>query len=168
MEKFLEKLSSYNILNNLYPGAIYCFLIKFTCSVDFTSDNIISNILIYYFVGMIISRLGSVIIEPLYKKIRIVSFVDYPKYIEAEKKDTQVAILSETNNTYRTMVALCVTALLSILTIFIFNLLGWNKKIIVYITIGLLVVLFSLSYRKQTTYIKARVEKHAEYQEGNS
>lgn len=121
---------------------------KFICSVDFISDNIISDILIYYFVGMIISRLGSVVIEPLYKKIRIVSFADYPKYIEAEKKDDQVAILSETNNTYRTMVALCVIVLISILTIFIFNLFGWNKKIMVYITIGMLVILFFLVVQK--------------------
>ena len=168
MDNFMEKLSSYNILNNLIPGAVYCFLMKFICSVDFISDNIISDILIYYFVGMIISRLGSVVIEPLYKKIRIVSFADYPKYIEAEKKDDQVAILSETNNTYRTMVALCVIVLISILTIFIFNLFGWNKKIMVYITIGMLVILFSLSYRKQTKYIKARVQKQANLQEENS
>ena len=168
MDNFMEKLSSYNILNNLFPGAVYCFLMKFICSFDFISDNIISDILIFYFVGMIIRRLGSVVIEPLYKKIRIVSFADYPKYIEAEKKDDQVAILSETNNTYRTMVALCVIVLISILTIFIFNLFGWNKKIMVYITIGMLVILFSLSYRKQTKYIKARVQKQANLQEENS
>lgn len=168
MEKFLEKLSSYNILNNLFPGAVYCFLIKFICSVDFISDNIFSNIFISYFVGMIISRIGSIVIEPLYKKMRIVLFADYTKYIEAEKKDSQVVILSETNNTYRTMVALCITVLTSILTISIFNLFGWNKKIMVYITIGLLVILFSLSYRKQTKYIKSRVEKQTKHQEENS
>ena len=83
MDNFMEKLSSYNILNNLFPGAVYCFLMKFICSVDFISDNIISDILIYYFVGMIISRLGSVVIEPLYKKIRIVSFADYPKSVSS-------------------------------------------------------------------------------------
>lgn len=168
MEKFLEKLSSYNILNNLFPGAVYCFLMRVICLVDFTSDNIISDILIFYFVGMIISRVGSVVIEPIYKKIRIVSFAEYPKYIEAEKKDAQIAILSETNNTYRTMVALCVVILLSILTIFIFNRLGWDKRIIVYIAIGLLAILFSLSYRKQTKYVKIRVEKQTNHQEGNS
>jgi len=66
------------------------------------------------------------------------------------------------------MVALCVIVLISILTIFIFNLFGWNKKIMVYITIGMLVILFSLSYRKQTKYIKARVQKQTNLQEENS
>ncbi len=168
MEKFLEKLSSYNILNNLFPGAVYCFLMRVMCSVNFTSDNIISDILIFYFVGMIISRVGSVVIEPIYKKIKIVSFAEYPKYIEAEKKDAKIVVLSETNNTYRTMVALCIVVLLSMLAIFIFNLLDWNKRAIVYITIGLLAILFSLSYRKQTKYVKSRVEKQTNHQEGNS
>ena len=29
MDKFLAQLSSYNILNNLLPGAIFCFVLKF-------------------------------------------------------------------------------------------------------------------------------------------
>ncbi len=163
MEKFLEKLSSYNILNNLFPGAVYCFLMNFICAIDFTIGDIISDILVYYFFGMIISRIGSIIIEPLYKKIRVVSFVDYFKYIQAEKSDPQIAVLSETNNTYRTMIALCVVVLFSMLTIFIFDILGWNKKIIVYISIVLLIVLFSLSYRKQTKYVRSRAEKQANH-----
>lgn len=158
MENFLEKLSSYNILNNLFPGAVYCFLMKLISSIDFISDNIISDIFIYYFIGMVISRIGSIIIEPIYKKIKIVSFADYQKYIEAEKKDTQIAILSEINNTYRTMVALCIVVVLSIVVIFIFDLFNWNNKIIVFIAIILLCILFSFSYRKQTKYVKFRVE----------
>ena len=168
MDNFLEKLSSYNILNNLFPGAVYCFLMKCICSIDLTSNGIISEILIYYFVGMIISRVGSVIIEPIYKKIRIVSFAEYPKYIEAEKNDAQISILSETNNTYRTMVALCILVLLSVLTISVFNHFGLNKKILAYVAIGLLTVLFSLSYRKQTKYIRNRVEKQIKNKEENS
>ncbi len=165
MEKFVEKLSSYNILNNLLPGVVYCFLMKLICYVDFTSDNIIADIFVYYFLGMIISRVGSILVEPLYKKVKIVSFADYTKYIKAEKEDSQVTILSETNNTYRTMIALCLIVLISILTVSVFDFFNWNKKICIYIVLVLLVILFSVSYSKQTTYVKKRIEKQANNQE---
>ena len=45
----------------------------------------------------------TVIIEPILKKTNFVKFRDYPDYINASKKDGKIELLSEVNNTYRTL-----------------------------------------------------------------
>ena len=160
MDKILEKLSSYNILNNLLPGAVYCYLLELLCNVSLVNDGIIENIFVYYFVGVVIGRIGSVVIEPICKKIKFVSYASYRLYVEAEKKDKKIEPLLETNNTYRTMVALCIVLLLSMLAAFLYRNYEVFKTVWKYIAIGVLLVLFGASYRKQTKYIKERVENH--------
>ena len=56
MEKFIEKLSSYNLLNNMLPGVIFCYLIELLFNVNLIKDDVVSNIFIYYFCGMICSK----------------------------------------------------------------------------------------------------------------
>lgn len=103
---------------------------------------------------MVASRLGSLLIEPLYKKLRIVKYASYEDFKNAEKtKDKdKLNLLLEQNNMYRTMVG-----------VFIISIVGkplvpfMTKNALVFFII--LIVIFSLSYRKQTSYIRKRVEK---------
>ena len=81
MEKFLDKLSSYNLLNNLLPGAVSCFLMKLYWDKNILSSDVIESIFIYYFIGLVISRVGSVIVEPICRKCKWVKFADYDQYI---------------------------------------------------------------------------------------
>ena len=73
MEVLLEKISSYNILNNLIPGAIFTFAFKFLYVINMDDYSVIEKLILYYFIGMILSRIGSLIIEPLFIKLKIVS-----------------------------------------------------------------------------------------------
>lgn len=158
MEKFLDKLSSYNLLNNLLPGAVSCFLMKLYWDKNILSSDVIESIFIYYFIGLVISRVGSVIVEPICRKCKWVKFADYDQYISASKKDSKLDILLETNNMFRTMLAMCFILLVGKLYIYIcltIKVVGAVEKEIV--LIGLL-LLFACSYRKQTKYIKRRAE----------
>ncbi len=158
-EKVLEKISSYNLFNNLLPGAVYCFLINKFFELNFCSGNIVENLFIYYFTGMVISRIGSLVVEPISKKIKLVIFVEYGEFLNASLKDDKIDILSETNNTYRTMLALSIALLITKLYIFISYKFEWiSSGTPVVITVGL-VLLFMFSYRKQTEYIRRRVKK---------
>ena len=158
-EKVLEKISSYNLFNNLLPGAVYCFLINKFFELNFYSGNIVENLFIYYFTGMVISRIGSLVVEPISKKIKLVIFVEYGEFLKASLKDDKIDILSETNNTYRTMLALSIALLITKLYIFISYKFEWiSSGTPVVITVGL-VLLFMFSYRKQTEYIRRRVKK---------
>jgi hypothetical protein len=158
-EKVLEKISSYNLFNNLLPGAVYCFLINKFFELNFCSGNIVENLFIYYFTGMVISRIGSLVVEPISKKIKLVIFAEYREFIKASLIDDKIDILSETNNTYRTMLALSISLLITKIYIFIslkFEWIGSGTPVV--IIIGLF-LLFMFSYRKQTEYIRKRVKK---------
>lgn len=68
VKQVVEKISSYNIFNNLYPGILFIYLLKFMFGTNILSDNWFENLIVCYFVGMVLSRIGSIIIEPIMKK----------------------------------------------------------------------------------------------------
>lgn len=158
MEKFLDKISSYNILNNLLPGAIICYMLKIFMDINILQDGIVENLFIYYFAGMIISRIGSVIVESICKKIKLVVFAPYDEFVRASLIDDKVNILSETNNTYRTMLSMCLMLLIVKAYIFIANHVKWLSDYTVIIILFSLFILFLYSYKKQTGYILKRVK----------
>ena len=71
IKTFSEKISSYNIFNNLFPGIIFTFVINRTTRFNIGTDSLFENVFIHYFIGMVISRVGSIFIEKLLKKIKI-------------------------------------------------------------------------------------------------
>lgn len=158
MDKFIDKISSYNLLNNILPGAVFCFLLKILLNIDILKDGIIEKLFIYYFIGMITSRIGSIVVEPFLKKIRFVIFSPYKDFIMASLKDDKVNILSETNNTYRTMLSMCLLLLITkVYQLFSVNL-HWLKNYTGTIVVVSLLILFTFSYKKQTDYIRNRVK----------
>lgn len=158
MEKLLDKLSSYQLFNYLFPGIIFINLIDLLTSIQILYDRVEFIIFLYYIVGMILSRIGSVAIEPLYKGFCWVVFAGYKDYIEASKQDSKIDILSMENNTYRTLIATFV----SLLVVYCLDLAQWfrdfnDSKYAVPVYVVLLIVLFSFSYRKQTSFVRRRV-----------
>lgn len=158
MKDFLSKLSSYNLFNYLLPGIIFVVLAKELCNYSFVQQDIVLGVFLYYFIGLIISRFGSLVIEPILKYISFLRFAEYKDFVAASKKDEKIELLSEVNNTYRTLCSLFL--LLGFLKIYgiIENkytaLKDWNSVILIF----LLLVMFLFSYRKQTKYITKRIQ----------
>ena len=113
MEKILEKLDSYNILNNLLPGIVLNFLLERIIGVKIVEGNIIEDLFVFYFMGMVVSRFGSLVIEPICKKIKWVKYADYGEFVKASRKDEKVNVLSEVNNSYRTVFSVCIVVLIA-------------------------------------------------------
>jgi hypothetical protein len=158
MKEILSKLSSYNLFNYLLPGIIFVIIAKSTTDYDFVQkDNFLGGFL-YYFIGMIISRFGSVIIEPILKKINFVKFRDYPDYIKASKKDEKIELLSEVNNTYRTLNSMMFLLLFLKLYNFCSVKFNFSDTVTLIILTILILILFLFSYRKQTNYITKRID----------
>lgn len=157
MNDLLQKLSSYNIFNYLVPGIIFVVLAEKLTPFSFIQKDIILGVFLYYFIGIVISRIGSLVIEPILKKINFVSFAPYSQFVCASKLDTKLDILSESNNMYRTfcsLFALMIVIKLYVLLLKKFPLVAnCNSAIIL---IGLL-ALFLMAYKKQTKYIKNRI-----------
>lgn len=113
MKTIIEKLSSYNIFNYLLPGTVFVGLGEKLTSFSLIQKNWIVGVFLYYFIGLIISRLGSLIVEPFLKWIKFVRFAGYEDYVKASKSDSMIEIFSEENNMYRTL------CMLSIILIFL-------------------------------------------------
>jgi len=158
MNDFLNKISSYNLFNYLFPGIVFCLIADKYLSYSLIQNDIVIGVFLYYFVGLIISRVGSLIIEPLLKKVGFVRFSDYKDFISASKNDPKIEALSEVNNMYRTIVSLFFS--LGLITTFEELKSKWVliDTYTIEILILVAIVMFLLAYKKQTNYICKRVE----------
>lgn len=158
IKEIIDKISSYNIFNYLLPGILFTVICREITEYDFFQENNFIGAFLYYFIGMVISRFGSVVIEPLLKKMKFLKFADYKHFITASKKDEKIELLSEVNNTYRTIIAM----LLLLMSTKGYATLKENWDISNNTTMtllgGFVLTLFLFSYRKQTGYITKRIE----------
>ena len=158
MKELLDKLSSYNIFNYLFPGIISCVASEsLTTQVVLLQQDLVHGVFIYYLVGLVISRFGSLVLQPLLKKTGFIRFSNYQEYIEASKEDEKIGVFLETSNMYRTLSA-------TFLLLFLVVPLEWlyiqapNAFSLMFVLF--LAALFLYSFRKQSSYISARVEKY--------
>ena len=163
LAQIVEKISSYNIVNNLYPGILFVYVLKIMFGTNLLLNNWFENLIVFYFVGMVLSRIGSIIIEPVMKKINIIKYAPYQDYVKASSIDPLVDTLSETNNTYRTLLSTFICVFMyklgaSINEICLKNEITFLQENRDWILLALLILLFVFSYVKQTSYVRKRVE----------
>lgn len=159
MNTFLEKISAYQFLNYFIPGTAFIVLINYLGIYNLPLDNVLFILLGGYCSGMVMSRIGSLVVEPCLRKCRFVIFASYKDYKDAENNMPKVPILVTENNMYRTLLA----TFLSLMIIYSMNLItcvrGFmhSKWMPLVVLVGL-VLLFLFSYRKQTSYVKRNIE----------
>ena len=158
MKELLEKISSYNLFNYLLPGVLFAVIANKFTQYCIPFENLIADVFVWYFAGLIISRFGSLIIEPLLKKITFLKFADYSEYVKASKKDETIAVLSEVNNMYRTLTSMLVLLLILKFYEFLESKISWLHEWSPFILTVLLLAMFLFSYRKQTGYITKRIK----------
>lgn len=160
MKEILDKLTSYNLFNYLLPGVIFAILVTELTDYMMIQENIVIGAFLYYFIGMTVSRIGSLIVEPILKKSGIIKFADYKDFVAASKKDSKIETLSESNNTYRTFISM----FLSLLIVKVYNQLenkwDWLKEIQTILIPIFLLIIFVLAYRKQTNYVTKRIKSN--------
>lgn len=112
---------------------------------------------VFYFIGMVNNRIGSLIVQPILIKTKFVTFAPYKDYLECELKDSKVTLLNQENNIFRSYIAIFLSLVILYVYIHLELIINWIKSIdiLLLIIIGLIVFLFS--YRKQTSYIRKRV-----------
>lgn len=151
-------------------------MVKEFTRFSLADGELLENLFIYYFVGMIISRIGSMFVEKILKLIKVknkktntkeafLNFAPYNEYIEASENSPFIKNLNEVNNIYRTIIAVFIAIIVVKLYDWLFydiiNCMGVLGNNLIFIFICLLIVmLFSQSYKKQTDYIRSRVEEY--------
>lgn len=158
MKELFDKLSSYNIFNYLFPGILFCILSKEITGYNLLQNDIATGVFYYYFVGLVISKIGSVVVEPILKNAKFVVFSKYSDFIDASKKEPKIELFSEINNMYRTLISM----IFLLIALRLYNILENTSPDIIklrWICLTLfLFILFLFSYRKQTKYIANRVK----------
>jgi hypothetical protein len=158
MKELLDKLSAYNLFNYLLPGTLFVAVAQRITSHTFHHDNIVVQLFAYYFIGLVISRIGSLTVEPALRAIGFVKFAPYQDFVRVSKLDPKVELLSEQNNMFRTLAALFVALLgykiadATVLHFGIPRIVSWTVGLIA------LFILFLFAYQKQTRYIRQRIE----------
>ena len=122
-EEILSKINSYNLFNYLFPGAIFSYLPKHYSTAPLKEDtNLVIAAFLLYFTGMVLSRIGYIIIEPILKKIKFIKFSPYKAYVKAENNDKKISLLCEVNNTYTSILSTFLTFdILKLYEIFLLN-----------------------------------------------
>ncbi|MBA7693488.1 hypothetical protein ES703_102070 [subsurface metagenome] len=157
MKELLDKLSSYNIFNYLFPGVLFAAIGEHLSSYSLILDDIIIGVFVYYFYGLVISRIGSLFLEPVFKWAHIIHFMPYADFVNASKIDNKIELFSEVNNMYRTLCSLFICLLLLRFFEFIEKLCPNISEYSLLIAIFIFALLFIFSYRKQTDYITSRI-----------
>lgn len=164
MEKLIGAIPVYNLLTNLIPGTVLAALLKFCvedCDIFSLTDNIWILAVILYFLGVINSRISSLVFEPIIRKLKIVKCVPHKDYTDAELKDTsgKLTQLSRMNNEYRSyfsifaiVIIIKLIFLCSIIKAFLTDNMCWG-------VLGFGFLLFLFSYRKQVSYITSRISQ---------
>lgn len=127
----------------------------------------IEKLFIYYFIGLFVSRIGSLILEPAVQKINFINYAPYNDYVTAKAMDKDIETLLEVTNTYRTLAALFLFLALICVFYMIFNFLNYYlKNINQFMFIASETVLsiifficFLVSYKKQVECVKKRITK---------
>lgn len=158
MADLLDKLSSYNLFNYLLPGIIFVVLASEFTQYSFLQQDIVIGLFFYYFIGLAISRFGSLVLEPLLKHFSFIRFAAYKDFLAASERDKDLKLLSEINNTYRTFCSLFILLLLLKLYIWIQGIYPVLKQCDAIVLMVLLLVFFLFAYRKQTSFVRKRVK----------
>lgn len=160
MKDILDKLTSYNLFNYLLPGVIFAAMVSKLTDLTLIQTDIVIGVFVYYFLGLVISRVGSLFIEPLLKKIEFLKFASYEDFLVASKNDPKIEVLSESNNMYRTFCSMLLLTILAILYEYVAQQWQLLQEHTSSIILSALLILFLFAYRKQTTYIAKRIEKN--------
>ncbi len=157
MKEILDKISSYNLFNYLLPGVIFPFIASKKTAINLLQNDLITGAFVYYFIGLVISRFGSLVIEPILKKTKFVIFADYKDFVTVSQIDTKLDTLSEANNMYRTLMSMFLLLIFSDIYSLLILKFPITKKWSLILLVILLFIMFLFSYRKQTNYITKRI-----------
>ncbi len=157
-KSIFEKLSSYQLFNFFYPGAIFIFLLRYS-GIDVI--NVLSTgffLLASHFVGLTLSRIGSLVIEDSMILFKFLCKFDYKKYAKAEKEDSKIQLLLEIANTYRTLSATFLMLTIFVLAIHFIPINTETSHCCLALIYFILFILFAVAFRKQYKYILERIE----------
>lgn len=155
MGKIIEKLDSYNLFTNIIPG--YLMLLFNTYYFKLGSINIVENIIVAYFIGQTLNRLGSILVGKVLLKFTKEEGLPYDKYISACDNDKKINLLLQERNTYRTFCTLFIVCIIEVIFSKIYRNINISNNVIIFALLVICLIIYSVSYCKYNKYIADRV-----------
>lgn len=166
-----EHISAFEVFGTLVPGLILAVALdELFFQHALSGGGIFRLIIIAYCLGIIASRLGSLLSDCLSSRLGVTRRISYYNdFIRAEKRDAKVDILQSVSNLYRTLMGACLIVAYCSCARALRHVAG---QVVVdvaidVLTIGLLTLLFLLSWRKQERYVEQRARVQAGDQEAD-
>lgn len=157
----LERISRYNIFNYLIPGSALVLIFKYYIGYTIPTMELYEAMLLYYLVGLVNSRIGSLVLRPLLTRIKPFQVKPYGEYLEAERKDPKIQDLMIDNNMYRSFVSVFLISTIGYLCGLVncssISSCSVTPHLARLLGLLLLCVLFICAYRRQTRFIADRI-----------
>lgn len=157
MAELLAKISSYNIFNYFFPGIIFWQAVEALGIWSIGTMPIIGMLFFYYFVGLTISRVGSLVIEPVMRRCGLLAENDYSHFVKASRKDPKLEVLLEVGNTYRTLASAFILLPILLGLHHLAARLGLPKELLTSAATIALAAIFIVSFLKQSEFIRKRI-----------
>ncbi len=167
MSDFVFLLSNFRVVSSLVPGAALCIFINDFLKVNILKDEVILNLFIFYTVGVVVGRVGSIIIEPLFESFGIIDKENYPDYIDAEIKNPKVSTIDEISRFYRSLTTLMMFIIVGIVIEYPMKMYPMTNVLVMHIVSVLMLILMIKSYSKQSKYTAKRIKKVLEEENEN-
>ena len=152
IKDIIDKLSSYNLFNYLFPGFLFVIILNYTTTYSEVlpeSITVLEQIVLIYFSGLVLSRIGSLIIESILLKLSLIKPLNSSDYLEKSKDNHKLEIIFEAMNMYRTLASMSlVLSTLTFIKYFSHTELSSQTLIIILMEL-LLFALFSFAFCKQ-------------------
>ena len=155
-----EKLSSYNLVTNLVPGAVLAVGLRYAGLPVVDPEKVGTFVVLAYALGALSSRLGSLILDPALHRSGLLPARDYKAFVEASATDPKMDVLVETANGYRTFTSAGVLFFVLIGAFKVATGLGVAQSEMLVAAAAATTVVFGLSYKKQDSYVSARVARY--------
>lgn len=168
MSDLISKLTSYNLFNNLVPGVVFSYASSGLGLTNPSTGHLATDLIMFYFVGVLISRFGSLFVEPALRYTGIAVYANYNSYLAACERDNKIETLVEDSNQYRTYIALFVLLALSLgfeVAASKYELTDMARGLVL---LAAALALFIMAYRKQTSFIHKRVSYSSSIRQVNN
>ena len=155
MEKILEKLDNYNIFINIIPG--YLMLLFNIYYFNLGGLGVGEQIVLAYFIGQTLNRLGSVLIGKILLKFTKEEGLPYNMYISACEDDKKISLLLQERNMCRTFCALFIICIVELGISKILKYINISNNVIIFIVLLICLAIYSNSFCKYNKYIVDRI-----------
>lgn len=160
LKEFVAKLTRYDWFTVFVPGLFAVVAFEKLGIGEFLSVGLLKALIYIFMVGIVSSRIGASIVEPIARIKRFGLSYKYEDYLEFRNKDSKGAeMLIGNSNFYRGMVGAFLLVLFTLLLSYLKHRLGLSSKAYATIVLSALLFLFADSYRRQLVFINKRINK---------